>query len=245
MKKTYRIVFVLLASGVAFAESHPSLDLETSALSQYVWRGIILTNGPLLQTSATADYRGVHLNILANNDLESSNGRRGEFSELDYEIGYDHHAERATLSCGLIHYTFPSTHEESTTELYAGAGFAVPLHPSVKVYSDVGAIHGTYVSFDLAHSIALPKLGPNKPWSAEFSAGAGAASKGFNRGYYGVERAGVVDFHPAIALPVSLGSRIRLTPRVGYSGVASSLLRPSEAPKAHNFYFGVSLLFHI
>ena len=245
MNRTAAFFSLVLLSSISFAESRPSLEFETSTYGQYVWRGLVLTDGPVIQTSATAGYRGVHLNIFTNTDLDSANPRRGKFSDLDYEIGYDREIETATLSGGVIRYTFPNTPIESTTELYGGARFAVPLHPSVKVFADVGAIDGAYVTFDVAHSFAMRKLRPGMPWSAEFSAGIGAASKGFNRGYFGVERAGLVDFHPAFALPIGLGSHARLTPRVGYSGAIGSGLRRSEVLKAHNFYFGLSLLFRL
>lgn len=245
MYKRSLLMAALLSTPAAYAQSHPSLDVEASTFSQYIWRGMVLTNGPVFQTSTTGQYRGAHLNIFTNNDLDSANRRRGKFSEVDYDFGYDYTVERTTVSAGLIHYTFPNTEIDSTTELYAVAALNMPLHPSVKLFSDAGVINGSYASFDIAHSIAMPKLHPAMPWSTEFTAGFGAATKGFNRGYFGVERAGLVDFHPAIALPIALGPRFRLTPRAGYSGVVGSALGASETARAHGFYCGISLLVHL
>lgn len=237
----------VLFSGIAFcaieglAERRPAVNVEAGTYSQYIWRGMVVTNGPVLQTSSTVSDRGYHLNVFTNLDLGSVNQRRGKFSEVDYDAGYDRLLEKATLSAGLIHYTFPNTQAASTTELYAGAALAAPLHPSAKVYVDVGAIDGTYATFDISHALALPKPGRGMTWSADFTAGLGAGSRGFGKGYYGVEHAGFADFHSGISLPVGIGRRVHVSPRAGYSSVVDSTLRRSEIMKAHNFYFGLCI----
>ena len=120
---------LLAATGIARPAARPSFTFEATPLTQYVWRGLALTNGPVLQTSSTVAYRGAHFNAFTNHDLNGVNGRRGKLNELDFDLGYDYAREKITLLAGAIRYTFPNTTAASTTELYAGAGWAVPLIP--------------------------------------------------------------------------------------------------------------------
>jgi hypothetical protein len=151
----------------------PSFTFEATPLSQYVWRGLVLTNGPVLQTSSTVTYRGAYLNVFTNQDLNSVNGRRGKVTELDFDLGYDYARDKSTLSAGAIHYTYPNTIAASTTELYAGMRLAGPFNLSVRGYFDVGSIRRGYVTADVFHSVSLPKLAPNVTWEAVLAAGAG------------------------------------------------------------------------
>jgi hypothetical protein len=233
-------VAVLCGAAGLQAADRPGVNVEASAYNQYVWRGMVITDGPVLQTSTTAGYRAFHLNLFTNTDLGSVNGRRGKFSEVDYDMGYDYSAEKMTLSGGAIRYTFPNTPYASMTELYGGASFAVPLRPSVKAYVGVGAISGTYVTCDFSHAFTLLKPRPNVTWSAEVTAGLGAGSSGYNQRNFGPRGAAMVDFHPAFSAPVKVGSRVRITPRIGYASMVDRALRCSGTAKAHNFFAGLS-----
>jgi len=86
---------LLVATGIVPAADRPSLTFEATPLSQYVWRGLVLTNGPVLQTSITVIYRGAHLNVFTNQDLNGVNGRRGKVGELDFDLT---NGDLATLS---------------------------------------------------------------------------------------------------------------------------------------------------
>lgn len=241
MKRVHILVVMALATAGAWAQHRPSWSMDISCHSQYIWRGMIVTNGPVLQTSTTIGYRGLHLNAFTSNDLNSVNRRKGKVSELDIDAGYDRSLERATLSGGVIHYTFPNTGAPSTTELYAGVSFKAPLRPSARVYTDVGSVKGSYASFDASHGFTLPRPHPKVGWGAEISAGVGVATSGYNRGYFGTDHPGFVDFHPALALPVDFGARVRVTPRLGYASVLDGALRECATMQPHGFYFGLGI----
>jgi hypothetical protein len=106
-----------------------AISAESGMFSQYVWRGMLPTNGPVLQNSVTALWRDAHLNMWTNQDLDAANGRRGKFIEVDFEAGYESPLEKAGFSAGVIRYTFPNTPAAPTTEVYAGATLAVLLRP--------------------------------------------------------------------------------------------------------------------
>jgi hypothetical protein len=231
---------LLAATGIAPASDSPSFTFEATSLSQYVWRGLVLTNGPVLQTSSTVNYRGAHLNVFTNQDLNSVNGRRGKVNELDFDLGYDYARDKTTLSAGAIHYTYPNTNARSTTELYAGVRLAGPFNPSVRGYFDVAAVRGGYVTADVAHSFSLPKLARDVTWEAVLAAGAGCGSANHNAAYYGVKRLALADLHPSLSLPLSRG-KFRLTPRLGYGMLLEPALRGGGATKIHGFSAGVSV----
>ena len=60
-------------------------------------------------------------------------------------------------------------------------------------YFDVGPVRGAYVTFDVFHSVALPKLGSRVSWDAVLAAGAGCGSSNHNAAYYGVKRFALAD----------------------------------------------------
>jgi len=220
-----------------------TLAAETSVFSQYVWRGMVPTDGPVLQNSVTTQWRGAHLNIWTNQDLSSVNGRQWKFDELDFDAGYDRSLKKAVFSAGAIHYTFPNTRAAAATELYAGAALAVPLRPTVKAFFDVDNTHGAYLTSDVSHAVTLPSLGESVEWRVELAAGAGWGSSSYSLSWFGVREPGWIDFHPNVAVPFLFGKHWRLTPHLSYSALARSDLRQTGVPCAHGFVAGLALGF--
>jgi hypothetical protein len=173
------------------AADRVAISAESGVFSQYVWRGLLPTNGPVLQNSATALWRGTHVNIWTNQDLNSANGVRGKFNEVDFDAGYDHGLKKAGLSAGVIRYTVPNTPAAATTELYAGATLAAPLRPAVKAFFDVDGIRGAYyLTFDVSDAVPMPKPAPSGDWSVELAVGAGWGSSGSSLANFGVREPG-------------------------------------------------------
>jgi len=225
------------------AAGRPAISAESAVFSQYVWRGMLATNGPVLQNSVTVLWRGAHVNLWTNQDLNSAHGRRGKFNEVDFDAGYDRSLEKASISAGVIRYTFPNTPMAATTELYAGASLAAPLRPAVKAFFDVDGVRGAYLTFDVSHRVALPKPAPSVSWAIELAAGAGWGSSGYSLNCFLVHRPGWLDVHPSVAVPVSFGKRWCLTPRLGYSALARGALRQSGVAAPHGFVAGLVLGF--
>lgn len=239
--KTLIIAAVALAAAAA---ERPAVSVEGTVYSQYVWRGLVFTDGPVLQTSTTATYRRAHLNVWTNQDLTQANQRRGKVNELDFDAGYDQQlGERATLSGGVIRYTFPNTPWASTTELYSGISFGGWLHPSARGYFDVQSADGAYLTFDVSHAFALPKPSAKVAWSLELAGGAGWGSKSHNAYYFGTRQAALADLHPTAALPFTIGAKVRVTPRIGYATVLSDALRGAALNSTHGFFGGVSFAY--
>jgi uncharacterized protein (TIGR02001 family) len=163
-----------------------SFSADAGLNSRYVWRGILLTDGAVLQPGITFGAEGASVNVWGSMDLADANGMAGEFNEVDYTLDYSFAAgERASVSVGAIAYTFPNTAFESTTELYAGASFDVPGSPSITLYRDVDLIEGLYVSLGGAHSFGESGV------KVGFTLGVGDADH--NAGCYGGADAGLSD----------------------------------------------------
>ncbi len=124
-------------------------------LSKYVWRGITLTDGPVLQPSYTFAAKGVGVNIWQNVDLDDANGTPGQVSEHDYTLSCEFTAGKATVSLGVLYYSFPASAGDPTTEIVAGASFDVAASPSVVLYQDVDSLHGLYATLGASHGISL------------------------------------------------------------------------------------------
>jgi hypothetical protein len=241
----YRIlILTVLAAvcGVMWAADGPGLRIEITPLSLYHFRGQMMTNGPVLQSTATAAYRGAHAMVFTNVDLDRANQRPWTFDEVDLDAGYDYEREKITLSVGGIRYTFPNTELPSTAEVYGGIGFKTLLHPSVKVFRDVDAFQGTYITLDASQPVSLYRGNSGAKWEAVFSAGFGIGSARHNLAYYGVHQAGAADLHPTLTLPLTLG-RWRLTPTLGYVTLLDGALRRGPVPHAHNVIAGIGLAF--
>ena len=240
-------VLAVLASGwlglAAEGSDRPEFTAEAGVFSQYVWRGLVITDGPVVQPAVTVSYQGFHAGVWGNMDLNDVNGRRRQFSEVDYYAGYERSAGKLGLSGGVFVYTFPNTGYRATTELYAGASLATFLNPSVTAFFDVDEIGGTYISFDVSRAVALPKPGARIDWSAELAAGAGWGSGDYNSGYFGAAGSGFVDFHPSVSLPVTIAGKLTVTPALAYGNLVDRELRRSAGPHTHNFFGGVKVSF--
>jgi len=185
----------LLVVAVMFCFSAParSADVAGSAgmgfFSKYVWRGITVTDGLVLQPSAGVEVSGLTAGIWANMDIDDVNGLSGKFNEVDYTVDYTFSlGEKASVSVGAILYDFPNTTFDATAELYAGVGFGVPGDPSVTIYKDIDEVEGLYASFAGGYGIPLPG---GRTLDLGLALGFGDADH--NAGYYGVASSGLTD----------------------------------------------------
>ena len=238
------ILAAAIALGVAAGASaeeteRPSVSADVAVISKYVWRGLILTDDPVLQPSLTVGYKGLGLNIWANTDLTDVNGTPGEINELDYTLDYSFSVKKVNLGVGVIQYTFPHTGFEPTTELFGTAALDVLLSPTVKIYWDVDEVGGVYGTVGIGHSFALGEARGISP-VLDLSASLGYATSGWNEGYYGVNSSGFVDLLLTAGLPIPIDGHLSITPYVSYSKVIDSDLKNAVADDDAAF-FGATL----
>ncbi len=217
----------------------PDLTFDVGSQDRYVWRGLVLTDGPVLQPAVTVESSGFSVNVWGNFDLDQVNSNQGEFNELDVTLGYSKQLSILDLSTGVINYNFPNTASESTTELYAGVQFDVPFQPAIKAYFDVDEARGTYLTMDVGHSFGSDYGNPTE-WEFALGLGFGWGSPEHNKLYFGAETDGVTDIHVALAFSIEIYEKWTVAQSITYSVVADDGLR-SVVEKDQNVVFSLGL----
>ena len=237
-------VFTILGTGagVAFAEEEesslprPDFGVDMAFVNMYVWRGLVLTDGPVFEPSATLGYKGASINVWGNLDLNNVNGTSGDFNEIDLTLDYTHSIKEVSLSAGLIYYDFPNTEFRSTLELYAGAGLDILLQPTITVYFDVDQVEGIYGTLGFSHSFSLPGSDAVS-WSLDLATNVGLGSSKYVNYYFGVDNAAFTNFYAEASLPVILWDTVTVTPYLGVSVVLDNALR-AAVDESDNFIGG-------
>ncbi len=225
--------------------SDVSVCVDLAMLGRYAWRGILLTDGPVLQQSLTVEKNGFSVNVWGNMDLDTVNGNANQYNELDITLAYGQEFGIVGLSAGVIHYTFPNTAFADTTELFASVALDVPLSPTVTGYYDVDAVQGAYVVLDIGHSVDLGNLAENVSCSLEAGAGVGWGSTSYNRSYFGLGRDAIIDFHAGVSLPVVISDLgCTIAPTAGCATALDDRIRALVA-KDDNFWGGLVLSFDL
>ncbi len=214
-------VLLSLAVGVAAAvgteaqERAASFSVDVSPFTEYVWRGIPLTDGPVLQSSYTLSAKGLSFNIWQNVDLDNANGVPGAVTEHDYTLGYEFAAGNATVSLGLLYYTFPGL-GDPTTEIIVGASFDVPGKPSITLYRDVDDLDGLYASIGAGHSFTLG----DGEQAIDLSLAVGYGTDKHNS-YYGagVDRAALTDVLVTVSSTFKFDESFGITPSLVFASV--------------------------
>ncbi len=184
MKRAKVLGAVLLVAGL-LAQATPALaqaevGAELGLFSDYVWRGVTLTNKPVAQPDlwltfpagqASVTFGGwANVELGQYDDVDDDISESGGLSSLDLSE-FNPYAEvsfttgKATLTGGITGYIYPNDltdeanggldSESNTWELYGTVGFEVPLAPEVVVYYDIDKIKGAYIEGSVSHSLPL------------------------------------------------------------------------------------------
>ena len=133
-------------------------ELSTTFASQYLWRGFVLNDTPVLQPAVSFGYKGLSITSWSNFAHRGPNGQN--WTEHDLSVDYAHHVGKLGLSAGYILYWFPdltSAQGNRSQEFYAGVAFDAPLNPSFTFYRDVDQGDGNYFYLSGRRSWTLGK----------------------------------------------------------------------------------------
>lgn len=151
MKRTLFAILIISTLPLAATE----ITVETAVNSQYIWRGMALTDDAVFQPSLTFTGEHLELNIWGNMDLTDDNGHEYEFNETDYTLSYFNQTARFEWTVGVISYTYPNTDFDTTYEAFGGLTFSnAPFEPSVTAYVGFGDAEGIYVECGASHAFA-------------------------------------------------------------------------------------------
>jgi len=211
-------------------------ELEMSVRSDFVWRGEVISDDPVIQPAAmvyadnlSAAARGTW--ALSSDDDDTWDSR-GDLV-LDYTAAW----RKQLLSAGAIAYIYHDSgvgSQDDTFEAYLGYSVDVPTLPAVTVYYDFQEIEGWYAEFSVGHSF---RLGSDR-LSLDLGASVAAADEEYVRNVFVVpadedtgfegaraEEAGLVDLELSARIVIKLEERFAVTPGYTYSCLLDSDLR--------------------
>ena len=198
------VVGGIFASAVP-AAAQTTVGADASLFSSYVWRGLSLTNKPVLQPDLYVTFPAGKASVTVggwanidlgqyddvNDDISESGGLSSfNFAEFDpwAEVSFPV-GEKTTLTGGITAYIYPNDvdvapngglgSDANTVELYAKAAFDVLLSPKLSMWYDVDKINGAYFEAAVSHTIpASEKVGIVLGAIAGLSAGQGVPDSG-------------------------------------------------------------------
>jgi len=247
------LLFVIFVIGTwasaADDDERWSVTLDSTFNSKYVWRGLNLADDFVWQPSMAITYKGLTFTVWTNMNLtetvpgEGLGDEAGEFTEVDLVVNYDWSYKKLNLGVGILHYMFPNTDFDATTELSVTAGLDVLLSPCVTLYQDVDVHDGTYVSFGASHSfVDVLHFSDTSSLSIDLSAVFGAGSTKHNGYYHGVATGAFSDVGLTAAFPVTLSKAWSITPSFNYASLLDKGLRDAT-DKKDNVWLGISLTY--
>jgi uncharacterized protein Gcw-chp len=174
------------------------IGADVGLFSSYVWRGLSLTNKPVMQpavwASIPAGSASITLGLWSTIDLGkyddlsddiSESGGSSSFNLAEYdpyaEVSFS--AGKVTLTGGGTAYIYPNdpgpnggfTKDLNTVEIYGKAALDATLSPFVNIYYDVDKVNGAYIEGGVSHSFpASEKVSIDLGATAGFSAGQGS-----------------------------------------------------------------------
>ena len=245
---TVVMVFMGLMAGSSFAEG-PKVSgfASVDVMSNYVWRGIKVSNSFVVQPSIGIGYGDFAANFWGNYDSDvaewTSNGQtgHGEMTEVDLTLSYTKTIDKFTLTGGYIYYSFEGFND--TQEFFVTVAYDTLLSPSLTVYYDYDEGNGAFIIASIGHTFKLPK---------DMSLKLGAlASYNIENGIMGFDRHGdkFSNFYNAevnAALMIPITKALSLTPKIAYSFAISNDAKDAMKGLANDgkhdiLYGGISL----
>ena len=199
------VLGVTLAVTSALANARPAkaqeVGVDVSLYSAYVWRGLSLTNKPVVEPDLYVTFPAGPASITIagwanfdlgkyrdfNDDISESGGLSAfNLSEFDPYAEVAFPAGKATLTAGVTGYIYPNkvesatfeptpgllTKESNTVEIYGKVEVDALLSPTLSIYYDVDKIKGAYIEAGISHTLPMnEKLGLDLGAVAGFSAG--------------------------------------------------------------------------
>jgi hypothetical protein len=210
-------------------ESTFTYGAEMDFNSRYVWRGLLLDDGPVGQPSAWISAFGFTLTAWSNVAMTDASGVAG-LNSGGLILTYDRDWEKLRLEAALDAYMGRMSSDiESRNTMEGSLKLSYPAGP-LRIFTthafDVLAYRGSYFGeAGLEYERQVTK-------SAEFtiSVRSGWASSKFNDVYIGVDKSAFNFVGAEASLTFYLGSRMYFRPHIEFSSITDRRLRGQLAP---------------
>lgn len=214
---------------------------EIAVYSDYIWRGFVLDDDPVIQPSISIGAYGFTGTFWSSFDIHSDDGVDGD--EVDFTLDYTYEHDLFSLFAGHTWYTFPPAHTD-TQEFYIGGGVNIPILPEVTLspivtwihdYGDTddGGTKGDYFMFDLSHSIPLFESPVTLDLSGEVA---------YNHEFFIEGDGGYILLGAGLTIPL-YGENVTFSPNINYSIPFGDLEDSDNGNQDDEFYFGGVLAF--
>jgi len=222
-------------------ESSFTYGAEMDFNSRYVWRGLLLDDGPIGQSSAWISAFGFTLTAWSNVAMTNTSGGSG-LQSGGLTMAYNRDWEKLKIEAAIEAYTgqqAPDIEAQNTMESSLKLSYpAGPLRIFTTHAFDVLAYRGSYFGeAGLEYAKQITK-------STEFtiSVRSGWASAKFNDVYIGVNKSAFNFVGVEGSLTYYLGRRMYFRPHVEFSSITDRILREQLAP-ANIVSFGLAFGF--
>lgn len=219
------------------------VELALTYGSKYVWRGVTLTDGPVLQPDLSVSKCGYKIEVWGNIEATNVNGQEWDFSEVDIILEYSDSfflcRQKINYTVGAINYLFPASGDPITWELYLRIGLDLFFNPTLTAYYDIDQVNGRYLNFGIGHAWKeLFCRSKEIKIGLEIAASIAWGSANFNEFYYGLNRDAFADALFTVSLP-AVWKCWTITPF--FSG--STLVDKSARERVHpgtNYWGGIT-----
>ncbi|MCP4573073.1 MAG: hypothetical protein GY838_12020 [bacterium] len=219
-------VVACCVAATAPAQLAPDVSADIGLFNKYVWRGLIVNDGPVLQPDAMIGLGGASIGAWANVDVDDVNDRSGEVTEVDTWIDYGFGVGLASINAGFVHYGYPDAGGD-TSELYLVGSAGVLFSPTLSLYRDVDLAKGLYANFAVSHGLALTPA-----QTLDLTAAVGFGDDKHNQHYYAGSGSGTADLGLTASWTWAAAPLVSVTPMVTYTtllGDASDAVDASGA----------------
>lgn len=217
------------------ANAGPAFSVEADLNRAFIWRGIQLYRGLMLQPSATAAWRGFSLTAWANVIADDRDGlAEAGLNEVDFILAYAAELGRVALEPSFTGYIFPRDQDSIPNTGELALNLSCPLGPVSLVSDhivDVAEYRGGYFGdIGICYEAELsPRLSAASYGYLRF------ASRKFNESYPGLSKAtlSLADF--GIGLTYSFSRGLAITPHMEANYIIDSELRDYLVKNPVNF----------
>ena len=241
------LVMVMALSAAAQEEVADTDSISVSGTagvySHYVWRGMVISNEPIVIPRFSASYNGLTLDgcavVVMTDDIVDPYRIIKATWTAEYTIPVEL-LPMTDLSVGYLYHTYPTMGMNDTQEVFVKAAVDTILSPSAKVYWDVDEGGGLYCLAAIGHKVEIGEV-LGQELALGLSASVGFGDENYNEFKFGAGTgSGFVDLLLGAAIPMDIGNGFTLTPSGKYMTVLDSDVRAARAD-SDAFYTGISL----
>ncbi|MBI5522252.1 MAG: sirohydrochlorin cobaltochelatase [Desulfarculus sp.] len=214
------------------------VELTLPMYSKYLSRGALAIDDPVMQPGATLSGYGFTFNVWGNYNLTDKVGRKDKFTEVDLTGEYAFELGNFSIPVGVVHYLYPNMTQPNTTEVYAGLSYKALITPSLKIFQDVGDVHGQLAAFTLGYNQEVWRPRHKAVVNLAITAGLDWGSSDYNKYRYnwGVDGDRLIDTSLVVGLPCKLIDAVTITPSYTHVWLMDSAIKEAAGYDSKGFW---------